>query len=203
MLAVDAGRHSRLGIDGNDRLGHYAHVAARFAERAAIAEDRVGLMVFADRVLVRLAPARGMIAVRAVRDALAGIEAVEAESDLVGAALEIRRLTRVRSLVVLFTDVDDPRGSGQLSRAVSLLRPLHQPLVAGLRSAQIDGLSRLPPVRRAQAFAGLAADTYADAQTDTVARLRLLGVPAVVAPPAGYERAVLATYDNLRSRRRV
>ena len=203
LLAVDAGRHSRLGIDGNDRLGHYAHVAARFAERAVIAEDRVGLMVFADRVLVQMAPARGVAAVRAVRDALAGVEAVEAESDLVSAALAIRKLTRVRSLIVLFTDVDDPRGSGQLSQAVALLRPLHQPLVAGLRSAAIGGLARVRPVRRAQAYAGLAADEYEDAQADTVARLRLLGVPAVLALPDGYERAVLATYDSLRSRQRV
>jgi len=203
LLALDAGRQSRLGIDGNDRLGHYAHVAARFAERAAIAEDRVGLMVFADRVLVQIAPARGAAAVRNVRDALAGVEAMAAESDLVNAALAIRKLARVRSLVVLFTDLDDPRGTGQLSRAVSLLRPLHQPLVAGLRSAAIGTVSRIRPVRRAQAYAGLAADAYDDAQTDTVARLRLLGVPAVLALPDGYERAVLATYDGLRSRRRI
>ncbi len=203
LLLIDAGRHSRLGIDGNDRLGHYAHVAARLAERAVLADDRVGLLVFADRILVRLAPARGVAALNAVRAALTDVVAAGAESDLVGAALAARKLARVRSLVVLFSDLDDPRGSGQLGRAVALLSPRHQVLVAGLQSAAIAELARVRPPRRAQAYAGLAADVSADAMSDTVSRLRLSGVPAILAAPSGYERAVFAAYDTLRARGRV
>ena len=37
----------------------------------------------------------------------------------------------------------------------------------------------------------------------TLSRLRLAGIPAVLAEPAHYDRAVFATYDELKARRRV
>lgn len=203
ILAVDAGRYSGLGLDGLDRLGQYAHVAARFAERAVLAQDRVGLVVYAQRVLAARPPARGAGALHAIRELLTDVRAAEEESDVVAAALEIRRLARVRSLVVLFSDLDDPRGSGALARALALLRPQHVVLVAGLASAAVTELSRRLPRRRAQAYLGLAADLRTDNLHDTLAQLRLQAVPAVLAPPAGYERAVLAAYDALRQRRRI
>ena len=203
VLMIDAGRQSRIGIDGNDRYGHYAHVAARLAERAVIAEDRVGLIVFAERLLARLPAARGAPALTAVRESLTGIDVADAESDLLGAALAARRMIRVRSLVVLFTDLDDPRGAGQLFSAVALLKSHHQVLVAGLKSARVTQLSRQAPRRQGDAYAGLAADARLDAMAATLSRLRLAGIPAVLAEPAHYDRAVFAAYDELKARRRV
>ena len=203
VLMVDAGRQSRIGIDGNDRYGHYAHVAARLAERAVIAEDRVGLIVFAANLLARLPAARGAPALNAVREALTGVDVAGTDSDLLGAALAARRMIRVRSLVVLFTDLDDPRGAGQLFGAVSLLRSRHQVLVAGLKSARVAQLSRQLPRQQGEAYAGLAADERLDAMAATLRRLRLSGIPAVLAEPAQYERAVFASYDELKAQRRV
>jgi uncharacterized protein (DUF58 family) len=203
VMLIDAGRQSRLGIDGSDRYGHYANVAARLAERAVIDEDRVGLLVFADRLLARLPAARGAPALQAVREALTCVEVAEADSDLLGAALAARRMIRVRSLIVLFTDLDDPRGAGQLFGAVTLLKSHHQVLVAGLRSARVSALSRRMPARQGDAYAGIAADARLDAMAATVSRLRLAGIPAVLAEPAHYERAVFRGYDDLKVRRRV
>lgn len=203
VLMIDAGRYSRLGIDGNDRLGHYAHVAVRFAERAALADDRVGIIVFADRVLLQCPPARGAVAVRAVRDALTSVESLEVESDLVGAALAAQRLAKTRSLIVLFTDLDDSDGMGSLGRAVALLRARHVPLVAGLGSSAIHALGSGQPTSLVETYVGLAADVYEDARDASLSHLRRRGVPAVCALPANFERAVLRSYDLLRARRSV
>ena len=45
---------SRVRAGALDRLGLYANVAARLAEHAVSIEDRVGLLVYADRTLTRL-----------------------------------------------------------------------------------------------------------------------------------------------------
>ena len=37
----------------------------------------------------------------------------------------------------------------------------------------------------------------------TLSRLRLSGIPVVLAEPAQYERAVFASYDELKAQRRV
>ena len=73
LIAIDAGRFSRVRAGDLDRLGLYANVAARFAEIATPNDDRVGLMVFSDRPLVACAPARGLAAVMRIRQALEGL----------------------------------------------------------------------------------------------------------------------------------
>ena len=64
---IDAGRASALRAGDLDRLGHYANIAARFAEHAVAQDDRVGLVIFADRPLVAIAPGRGIGAVLRIR----------------------------------------------------------------------------------------------------------------------------------------
>jgi uncharacterized protein (DUF58 family) len=141
--------------------------------------------------------------VRRLRAALEDLEPSAEDSDLIGAALAIRQMTRVRSLVVLCTDLEDPHGDGQLTRAVALLRARHEPIVATLSSTAIPELQAQTPVRRADAYVGLAADAYADSRDATRTRLRLAGVPVVFAPVAHFESALLAVYDGLRDRRRI
>jgi uncharacterized protein (DUF58 family) len=49
LIALDAGRFSRVRAGRLDRLGLYANIAARFAQIATPNDDRVGLVVFARR----------------------------------------------------------------------------------------------------------------------------------------------------------
>ena len=134
LIAIDAGRFSRVRAGALDRLGHYANAAARFAEIATPNDDRVGLMVFSDRPLVECAPARGLPAVARIRRALEGLSVESAESDPTAAAVRIRGLLKRRGLVVLLTDLDDANVADSLARAVQLLSPPHFVVVAGIRS---------------------------------------------------------------------
>ena len=63
LVAIDAGRASRVRAGVLDRLGLYANIAARLAEHAVPNDDRVGLVVFSDRTLAVCAPERGARAV--------------------------------------------------------------------------------------------------------------------------------------------
>jgi uncharacterized protein (DUF58 family) len=203
VIVVDAGRASALRAGALDRFGHYVNVAARLAQHAAGQEDLVGLVVYADRPLVALAPARGTQAVARLRAVLAAARVERTESNPLYAATRVRSLVRHRSLIVMLTDVDDATVASQLARAVRLLLPKHLPFVAGLSSAAAEAMARAPARQWLDPYRTLAAQEYCGGLERKVRALNALGAPALVARPEQLERAVFAAYENFRQRRRA
>src|SRR6266446_3701460 len=142
LVAIDAGRFSRVRAGRLDRFGMYANVAARFAEMVIPNDDRIGLLVFSDQPLVACPPGRGLPAVARLRRTLEQVSVRPAESDPTAAAVRIRAMLRHRSLVVMLTDLDDANVADQLARAVRLLSPPHLVVVAGVHSGEIADLAR-------------------------------------------------------------
>src|SRR5215469_9889676 len=70
LLAIDAGRFSRVRAGQLDRFGLYANVAARLAQVVTHQDDRIGLVVYANRPLASCAPGRGLAAVTRLRRTL-------------------------------------------------------------------------------------------------------------------------------------
>ncbi|HMN46415.1 MAG TPA: DUF58 domain-containing protein [Povalibacter sp.] len=203
VIAIDAGRTGALRAGDLDRFGHYANLAARFAEHAIAQDDRVGLVLFADRPLAALAPGRGTSAVVRIRRLLAASKPVQAESNPLNAALRIRSLVRHRSLVVLLTDLDDATVAGQLASAARLLLPKHLPLIAGLASPEAENMRHAVAHSWLDPYESLAAQEYCARLERNVLALRALGAPAVLARPDQLERAVFDAYAGFRQRRRV
>jgi uncharacterized protein (DUF58 family) len=203
IIALDAGRSSRLAAGELDRLGAFANVAARFAEHAVLHDDRVGLIVYADRVQGVVPPSRGHAAVTRIRSCLEGVTVAALESSPLAAALRIRSIARQRSLIVMLTDLDDVTTGGELSRAVRLLQMKHLVIVAGIALHEVEELALAPAEKWADPYRALAAREW---QTRTRAHLKSLrsaGTPVVVARPAEFESAVLSYYARLRRDRRV
>jgi uncharacterized protein (DUF58 family) len=163
----------------------------------------VGLVVYADRPLLALAPARGIPAVTRLRKALAGTQATGNESNPLEAAVRVRALVRQRSLVVLLTDLDDAAVASQLLGAVRMLLPKHLPFVAGLSSVTAESLAQSPANDWLDPVRALAAQEYCTGLDRKVQALRQLGAPALVAKPDQLERAVLDAYGRFRQQRRV
>ncbi len=203
VILVDAGRSSAMRAGALDRFGHYINVAARLAQHAALHEDLVGLVVYADQPLAWLAPARGMPAVARVRAVLGASSACRSESNPLYAATRVRSLVRHRSLVVMLTDVDDTTVAGQLAQAVRLLLPKHLPFVAGLSSAEAESMSFGQARQWLDPYRALAAQEYCIGLARKVRALNALGAPALVARPERLEQAVFAAYQDLRRRRRA
>ncbi len=201
LVAIDAGRLSRVGAGRLDRLGLFANVAARFAEAAVLRDDRIGLLAFSDGILAACAPDRGARAVVRLRERLAGLAAGSAESDPVTAALAARRLLKHRSLVVLLTDVEDAALHPLLVRAIRLLSPPHLALVAGIHSPDVAELARREARHWRDPWTALAAAEHESRAQRQAALLRRLGAPVVLASEATLEAAVLGEYEFLRRRR--
>jgi uncharacterized protein (DUF58 family) len=203
VIVVDAGRASALRAGALDRFGHYVNVAARLAQHAAVQDDLVGLVVYADRPLAALAPARGTQAVARLRAVLAAARVERTESNPLYAATRVRSLVRHRSLIVMLTDVDDATAASQLAQAAKLLLPKHLPFIAGLSSAAVESMSLAPARHWLDPYRALAAQEYMTGLERKVRALNALGAPALVARPEQLENAVFAAYENFRRRHRA
>lgn len=203
LVAVDAGRLSRLRCGELDRFGLYGNIAARLAEVATRHDDRIGLVVYADRVLSIRPPARGLAATIGLRHALERSSVQAAESDPTAAAVTIRGLLRHRALVILLTDLDDASVAHQLARAVRLLAPPHLVLVAGVQSGEIAQLARSFARDWLDPYVSVAAAEHEARTVGQRALLAQLGAPVVAAPAARLEEELFARYESLRRARRI
>jgi uncharacterized protein (DUF58 family) len=203
VIAIDAGRSSALRAGLLDRFGHYVNVAARLAQFAAERDDLVGLVVYADRPLAALAPARGTSAVARLRTVLAASRVERTESNPLYAATRVRSLVRHRSLIVMLTDIDDASAGSQLAQAVRFLLPTHLPFVAALSSAEAESMARASANQWLDPYRALAAQEYCVGLERKARALNALGAPALVAKPDRLEHAVFAAYANFRRRRRA
>ena len=203
VIAIDAGRGSSVQAGNLDRFGHYVNVAARLAQYAVAREDLVGLILYADRPLATLAPARGAAAMARIRRLLGSAQLERVESNPLYAATRIRSLVRHRSLIVMLTDIDDASTQSQMIQAVKFLLPKHLPFIAGLSSAEVESMARAPAVQWLDPYRSLAAQEYCIGLERKVGALNALGAPALVAKPEQLEHAVFAAYAKFRRRRRA
>ena len=203
FVAIDAGRLSRVRTGTLDRLGLYSNVAASFAELVTHNDDRIGLVVYADRVLASCAPARGLAAVARVRRTLEQLTAPAAESDPTAAAVTIRHLLRQRALIVILTDLDDANVAESLARAVRLLAPPHLVMVAGVHSGEIALLAQQTAHEWQDPWIALAAAEHEQRAQAQRSLLRRHGVPVVAASAEHLQQALFERYESLRRARRV
>jgi uncharacterized protein (DUF58 family) len=203
LVAIDAGRLSRVRAGRLDRFGVYANVVARFAEIVVPNDDRIGMIVFADRLLAVCPPDRGLPAVTRIRRTLAQLSVQAAESDPLAAAVRIRGMLKHRGLVVLLTDLDDASVADQLVRAVKLLSPPHLVVVAGIHSPQICALAGREAQDWLDPWISLAAQEHEARSQSQRSLLRRLGAPVIAATQEQLEPKVLAEYESLRRSRRI
>jgi uncharacterized protein (DUF58 family) len=203
LIALDAGRFSRVRAGRLDRFGLYANIAARFAQIATPNDDRVGLVVFAERPLAVCAPERGLRAITRLHGTLARVNAEASESDPISAALRIRTLLKHRSLIIWLTDLDDAAAAEPLARAVRLLAPPHLVVVAGVKSAEIHALIHREAHAWRDPWIGLAALEQESRGTAQRLQLQRLGTPVIAAAEEELQEAIFSEYERLRRRRRV
>jgi uncharacterized protein (DUF58 family) len=203
LIALDAGRFSRVRAGRLDRFGLYANIAARFAQVATPNDDRVGLVVFADQILAVCAPERGLRAITRLHRTLSRMSAQASESDPVSAALRIRALLKHRSLVIVLTDLDDTEAAGPLARAVRLLSPPHLVVVAGVASAEIGALARRAARGWRDPWVALAALEQESRGASQRLHLQRLGTPVIATSEDALQEAIFAEYERLRRRRRI
>ena len=181
---VDAGRLSAAPVSDRTRLDVALDALAAVAAVADVVGDRVGSVVFDERVRSTMRPRRAN-AGRLVRQ-LDAVEPAIVDSDYDAAFAQVAAAKR--SLVIVFTDVLDEAAARPLLQAVPVLVRRHAVLVAGVRDPDlVEAVTTVPEDRRALLTAGVATDLLAERD---LVRRRLSSAGAVV---------VDATVDRLPS----
>ena len=162
LLALDVSGSSEFGTRVRSKRQLGLEVAAVLGLAASRNNDRVGLMLFSDRVERWLPPRRGRGRVRQLLHVMVSHRPSGRGTD-VGLALTMAaRALKTRSLVFVLSDFDS--------------EPFAQPLAAAGRRHDVVGIHLLDPAERALPAAGLVA--VRDPETDRTGILDLASADA-------------------------
>ncbi len=201
MLAVDAGRLMTQLSDSRQRFEHALASATVLADVAVHSRDMVGLIVFDDRIRALVPPMRGASALAAIRDALVGVQATMAEPDYASAFRTLAARHRKRALVVVFTDVIDPRASRAIIAHTSRAAVRHLPLVVALRNDRlVEAAVPTGGESSNDLFVNAAAEELLLAREDALLRMRRAGVSVLDVSPREMTAAVVNRYLAIKAR---
>jgi len=209
LLLVDLSGSQRFGSQYLLKRDYAAEVAAVLAFSAVANQDRVGAVVFTDRIEGYIRPARGRDhALRIVRDLLA-LEPAGRGTDLGGALRFAQRVLKRRSIVAILSDFQDDgyeKPLGMLRRrhdvvAIQLWDPRERDVpAAGLVALLDPETGERVVVDTADPAVRAALQAAAGASAGEVFRRR--GVDAVkLSTAASYEQP-LAAFFKAREKRR-
>jgi uncharacterized protein (DUF58 family) len=197
VLAIDAGRLMREWIGDRERLDYALSAALVLAERARSYGDRLGLIVFDDRVRT-IMPA-GRVRLATLADAFAEVQSSLVEPNYPIAFATLKRTFRKRSLVLVFSDIIDGSASKALVHGLVGAAARHLPVAVTIRNPDIEAVADeaegpLAPYRRA------AAEELLDVRAKALQVMRRAGVHTVDAPPRTSTAALLAKYAEIKGR---
>lgn len=203
VIVIDAGRLMTAELQGRARFEYALPAALLLAHVAGLNGDRVGLMVFSDRVHVFLPPTRGRSVERAIAEALATAEPALVEPDYPGAFRYLNLRARKRSLVVVFTDVIDELASQALVREMLALPRHHLVLGVALKNPDLDRLARARPDSTADAFRKAAAEEMLQARAQALAKMQGAGVTVRDVLPGQATPETVNRYLEFKRRLRI
>ncbi len=138
MLLLDCGRLMHPRIGDQRKLDHAITAALSVASIASLASDRVGVVAFAQRILLARAPRSTAASIGALADALCDVEPRFEESDYARAFRYVGAHLHRRSLVVLFTDVIDPVAQSMVLAELRSLARRHVVLCVFMNDAAVQ-----------------------------------------------------------------
>ncbi len=182
IIMVDVGRTMRTVVGSLSKLDYAISSVLLLARVAAQTDDRVGIIVFSDKVHAYIPPNRGIAHLQQILNALYNLEAGTEESDFraVIAYLDIR--WRKRALIVCFTDLWDPDSSRDAIREISQLRARHLPIVVTMEDSNLEIAAAGPATNRDEMFYRSTAIQMRSDRHRAINALRTQRIPVLDAP---------------------
>ncbi|MDB4885528.1 MAG: hypothetical protein JWN79_966 [Gemmatimonadetes bacterium] len=200
-ILVDAGRSMTQLAGRFPRFEYALSSALVLADAAVTSGDRVGAMVFDDRLRALVPAQRGVAALQAIRTALVPVAPTMVEPDYAAAFRALALRQRKRALVVLLTDVIDARAARSLLAHLGRGSSRHLAVVVALRNEALVGASAIPEQGGARGyFVAAAASELLDERATALQRMRDAGVVVLDVAPDAMAAAVVSQYLELKSR---
>jgi uncharacterized protein (DUF58 family) len=161
------------------------------------------MMAFDDTPRTFLRPSGGRAGGRKLTRAVYALEAGFASTDYRAAMTFLRTQMRARSLLVIFTNLLEPRSAKELAASLRGLLPRHLPLCVLMRDLDVESLATLP-VRTGNDLYVRAAAAESLAWRDSLIRsLRNSGVLVLDANPGDVTPQLVKSYLEIKARRLI
>lgn len=197
VFLLDGSRRMRARDGELSHFDHGLNAMILLAHVAVRGGDAVGLLhLGAERRW--LAPAKGAAAVHRLLHRVYDLEPTTLGLDFRGAAEELARRQRRRSMVIVLTRLQ-PEDAPDLLPALRLLRRRHVVLVADLRLEAVDALLARDPASTGEAFAALGAMEEALERRTLHDRLRREGARLLDVSPDELGPALVSRYRAVKS----
>ena len=200
LLLIDEGRLMRQEIGQTQKLDHVVSSALMLAHVVAEADDRVGLLTFADDVKAWLPPTRGRSAYNGILEALYAARAEPVESDYRAAFRFLATRWRKRSLAVIFTDLSDPESSTVMLREIGHLADKHIVVCVVVSDPLIGARARRVPESVGDVYEKSVAEEVIADRRRALNLLKKRGVLIVDAEPQELSVELISRYLTVKNR---
>ena len=199
VLAIDAGRHMRERLSAvHERMDYALGACMMLASRAQNFGDRIGVVVFDDRIRHVSPPRRADPP--ALAKVLAGVKTRLVEPNYPLAFATLGRTFRKRSLVILFCDVIDGSVSRALVSSLSRIGRAHLPLAIAIRNSDLESAAAQRVAETEDAYYRAAAEEMVEARATTLQVMRQSGILVVDTPPGDTLVRTLDKYVEIKER---
>ncbi len=201
LTLIDAGRGMTQLAGEFSRFEQALSSSLILTDIAAAAGDRVGTLVFDDRIRAFVPALQSRGALQAVRDAYVPVTASSTEPDYAAAFRFLATHQRKRALIVFFTDVLGVRASRALLAHVSRSSARHLVLVVALRNDPLHALA-VPAAEAsgAELYAQAAASELLESREEALERMRRAGAVVLDVSPSVMTASVVNRYLELKGR---
>ncbi|MGG1661517.1 DUF58 domain-containing protein [Brevibacillus sp. NRS-1366] len=183
MIVIDCGRLMGVELDNKTRLDVSLEAALTVAAVALRQGDQVGLLAYSHEVKVYIPPGKGLRHLHTILSATYNIKSDFVEADPAKALEFLHRQQKKRSLVVLFSDMENYLVEDQLGSYLWRMRRSHLLLLLSLADPLLYRWSHVETENSRLAFVKSVAqrfqlDRRAFQQKMTGAGIQVLDVPA-------------------------
>lgn len=197
MIVLDAGRLMTARA-GQQRKFDYAVTAAlSLATIAGLASDAVGLVAFAQDIILAEAP---RAALAGLAERVADLEPRFEESDYAAAFAYLRAHLHKRTLVVLFTDMIDPAAQSSVLAEMGSMARHHAILCVFMNDAAIEARLSREPLTSQDVYETSVALTLRAERSAARAELERLGVHAIDVPAERLTTTLIDEYLRVKTR---
>ena len=181
-----------------ERMDYALGACMMIASRAQNFGDRIGVVVFDDRVR-HISPPRRADPPSLART-LAQVETRLVEPNYPLALATLGRNFRKRSLVILFCDVIDGSVSKALVSSLTRIGRAHLPLAIAIRNPALGAAATAPATTSADSYHRAAAEEMVQARATTLQVMRQSGILVVDTPPGDTLVRTLDKYVEIKER---
>lgn len=200
VLAIDSSRLMGGEVDGVTKLDHAVNAAIALAGVCEENADRVGVLLFSDRVKAYLRPSKQRGQLRAVLDAVFDAQPDPVASNFATALGYLAQVQKKRAMVIVLTDFADKETSVGMLASVLLQARRHLFLFVALRDPLIGHTVGARPRDADAAFRHAIAYDLQRERRDVLLALRAGGVHTLDLDPKDITAPVIGKYLELRGR---